>query len=456
VSLPVASNGPAGPATAPRATAGWLLVGLLSATATASYLCRVNLSVVGVLVMREFGLSQVQMGPVFSAFLVTYALMQVPAGLLADRWGARRVLTGAAVCWALATLVQAAAGTGFAPAALVPPFALLIAGRLLLGVGEAPTFTAAAQGISRWMPPGAHARANGLVIAAVGLGSAIAPPLLTWAMLRVGWRGALLVSALPAAAAAIAWRFVRTPTSRPEGLLHDSPDAQPAMPAREAATPVGQAATPVGQAFRPAQARDARSFALLTASYTLQGYVGYIFVFWFYLYLVQERHFDLLRGAVLGSLPWVLTIVSVPLGGLVADRLSARGSGGAWRWRIVPLAGLVGAGAFIAVGAHTANPWLAAVSLAGATGLVMSVEGPFWATMTRLSGGRAGRGGGIMNMGCNLGGLVSPALTPLLAAHIGWESALHVAAILSVAGGLLWLGIAPPPPAAIDDSPVAS
>ena len=74
----------------------------------------------------------------------------------------------------------------------------------------------------------------------------------------------------------------------------------------------------------------------------------------------------------------------------------------------------------------------------------MCVEGPFWATMTRLSGGRAGTAGGIMNMGCNVGGLVSPALTPVIAAAIGWENALLVAAALSVAGGLLWLGMAPP------------
>ena len=177
------------------------------------------------------------------------------------------------------------------------------------------------------------------------------------------------------------------------------------------------------------------------ASYTLQGYVGYIFVFWFYLYLVQERHFDLLKGAFLGSLPWLLTIVSVPLGGVVADRLAA--GRGAWRRRVVPVTGLVGAGLFISAGAHTGNAYVAALSLAAATGLVMSVEGPFWATMTRLSGGRAGTAGGIMNMGCNIGGLISPALTPVIASSIGWENALHVAAALSVVGGLLWFGIAP-------------
>ncbi len=423
-------------------TRGWWLVALLSATATASYLCRVNLSVAGVLVMREFGLTQVQMGPVFSAFLLTYALAQVPAGKLADRWGARRVLIAAACWWAAATVLQSSAGVSWLWPAGVGPLAILIAGRLLLGVAEAPTFTAAAQGISRWMDRSAHGRANGLVIAAVGLGSAIAPPVLTWAMLRVGWRGALLLSAFPALVAALAWSFVAAKRT----AAFDA--ARPKEPPVEQGSSPGGNGPGVGQGFSPARL----PFILLTASYTLQGYVGYIFVFWFYLYLVQERHFDLLRGAFLGSLPWVLTIVSVPLGGLVSDRLARRGAS-PWRLRIVPMAGLVGAGVFIAIGAGTVNPWVAALSLAGATGLVMCVEGPFWATMTRLSGGQTGRAGGIMNMGCNLGGLVSPAITPLLASRIGWDHALHVAAVLSVAGGLLWLGIGiPAAPAAVDHS----
>ena len=64
-----------------------------------------------------------------------------------------------------------------------------------------------------------------------------------------------------------------------------------------------------------------RSFVLLTLSYTLEGYVGYIFIFWFYLYLVDVRHFDLLKAGSLSSLPGILSVISIPLGGFVSDRL---------------------------------------------------------------------------------------------------------------------------------------
>ena len=372
----------------------WGLVGLLSATATASYLARVNVSVAGLLMMRELGLSQEAMGRVFSAFLLGYALCQVPGGMLADRYGAKRVLGWAALAWVAATLGMAGAGV----------VALLLAGRFVLGVAEAPMFPAAARAIASWMPEGLRGRANGMVVAAIGLGSAIAPPLVSFVMLRWGWRAALAASALPALLAGLVWMKVRVPPERAAGQ--------------------GEA----GGLPR------SRSFVLLTLSYTLQGYVGYIFVYWFYLYLVQVRHFSVLEGAWMGSLPWVLSIMSIPLGGWLFDRLPG------WR-KAIPMAGLAGSGVLIAVGARTEHAWGAAACLALATALVLSVEGPFWTTMTSIAGRRSGAAGGVMNMGSNLGGLVSPALTPWLAARLGWEAALLVSAGAAIAGGLMWVWI---------------
>lgn len=379
-------------------TRAWRLVALLTFTATASYLARVNVSVAGVEMMREFGLSQEAMGRVFSAFLLGYALCQIPGGMLADRFGAVKVLAFAAFGWALCTASMAAAGGGIA---------LLLIARFALGVTEAPTFPSAARAVAHWVPERQRAWANGLVLAAVGLGSAIAPPLITFVMARHGWRTALLVSAVPAAVAGAAWMMVK--------------DA-PLIPA------------PAAAAAQPAALPQSRPFVLLTLSYTLQSYLGYIFVYWFYIYLIDVRHFDLLRGAMFGSLPWLLSIVSIPLGGLLFDRL------GPWR-KAIPIAGLAGSGVLTALGAYTIHPYIAATCLALATALVLSVEGPFWATVTRIAGEHSGAAGGAMNMGGNLGGFISPALTPVLAAAMGWEKALLVSAALALAAALLWLGI---------------
>jgi ACS family glucarate transporter-like MFS transporter len=373
----------------------WLMVSFLAFTATASYLCRVNVSVTGGLMMRELGLSQQTMGQIFSAFLAGYALCQIPAGMLADRFGAPRVLAFAALGWVAATTIMGLGATSLL---------LLLAARLLLGITEAPTFPSSAQAISLHLPQAHRGRANGIVIAAIGLGSAIAPPVLSFVMVRMGWRFALLVSGVPALFASLIWFFWKS----------------------EKAEQAAKADFTLPRSPR---------FLLLTISYTLQGYVGYIFVFWFYLYLTEVRHFDLLRGAAFASLPWLLSIVSIPLGGWLFDRLPGP------RW-IVPLTGLVGSGSLIVVGAYAESAYLAAACLALATALVLSTEGPFWATMTALAGPNSGAAGGAMNMGSNIGGFISPALTPLLAAHIGWEGALLVSGALAIIAGFVWLVIA--------------
>jgi ACS family glucarate transporter-like MFS transporter len=392
-------------------------VALLGATATAAYLCRVNVSVAGALLMQELHLDQTEMGWIFSAFLFGYALLMTPGGALADRWTTRRVLEAASWWWVGATVLQALVGRGPLSGSVAATLGSLLALRFVLGAGQAPMFPAAARGVTRRVAPESRARANGLVIAAaVGLGSAVAPPLVEAVMVRWGWRVALAASALPALATAIAWRMASEPAA-----LDAPPSRAPAA---------GESAAPL----------RSRSFVLLTLSYSLQGYVGYIFVFWFYLYLVQVRHFDLLKGAFLSTLPWLLSIVSIPLGGWLSDRIAARRGLVVGR-RAVPLVALALAGVFLSLGARAPNGYWAAVCLALSTALVLSVEGPFWATATEIAGGRSGLAGGIMNTGCNIGGLVSPWLTPWLAARIGWEDALHVAAALAVVAAALWLGI---------------
>ena len=406
-----------------RSDKSWSMVVMLCATATAGYMCRVNVSTAGPLLMNEFGLSQIAMGRIFSAFLLGYALFQVPSGAIADRFGARRVLSWITWLWVLITVVQTFVGSGkFQNAATHAMFVFMIC-RFLLGITASPTYPGSAQGISRWVLPQFQGRANGIVIASIGLGSALTPPLVSNIMVTMGWRMALIASAIPALIIAFIWLKIREPSA----VIQQNPDYQdkaPKMSADKGSVRSG-------------------SFYLLTISYTLQGYVGYIFVSWFYLYLVQERNFSLLNGAWMSSLPWILSIVSIPLGGLISDRLAAGRPGAVWGRRIVPLAGMALSGILISIGAHTGSAVMAAISLAFATALILCVEGPFWATMMRIAGSKSGTAGGIMNMGSNLGGLLSPALTPVIASYLGWENALHVAALLAITGALLWLGINP-------------
>ncbi len=403
----------------PMRVGPWPLVVLLSITASASYLCRVNISVTGALMMHDLGFSPIEMGRLFSALILGYAIFQIPSGAAADRWGARRVLAWAAVWWVVVTILLAAVGWGPFGSAAGGMLTLLLILRFVLGAGEAATFPAAAQGVAQWIGPSKQGLANGMVLAAVGAGSAVAPLLLSRVMLLGGWRIATVVSAIPALVVAVAWSCVRESKSL---STHQTPPCS----AKES----------ISGLWSP-------SFVLLTISYTLEGYVGYLFVFWNYLYLVEVRHFDLLRAGNLSSLPWFLSVVSIPLGGYVSDRLVAGFMGMRWGRRAIPMLGLTSAGIFLALGAETANAYVAVAYLALSTALVLSVEGPFWATMMELAGSRSGTAGGVMNLGSNIGGFISPMLTPILAARLGWKNALYAGAGISVVGAALWFWISP-------------
>jgi ACS family glucarate transporter-like MFS transporter len=400
------------------------LVLLLMAVTSAGYVCRVAVTVVAPNMMREYGLTQTQMGTVFSAFLVGYTLFQVPSGWLADRVSARSIFLALCTGWAVLTVLTGLVGMrGFGLAIAIPQLWII---RAMFGVIAAPTYPTSGRTIAIAIPPRWQARANSFVLASVGVGSAVTPLLLSPITSHYGWRTALGVAASLATASGVLWwrfapRQLRTPvwSNRDEG----------------ASTTVAS-----GSSSEFVQPLRSRSFWFLSASYLLQGYLGYIFVFWFYLYLVQVRHFEVLKAASFTALPWIATTFAIPLGGVCSDAAVIRW-GANWGRRVVPLVALCTAAIFLVIGARTPNALVAVAALTMCTVLVLCTEGPFWATMTQLSGERSGIAGGTMNFGSNLGGMVSPVLTPWLAERISWETALSLTAGLAVVAGLLWLGV---------------
>ena len=175
----------------------------------------------------------------------------------------------------------------------------------------------------------------------------------------------------------------------------------------------------------------------------------YVFVFWFFPYLVQVRHFDMLQSSWIATAPWILAIFVTPLGGAISDWLVKR-TNETWGRRLLPLVALPLAGLLLVVGSRAQNACLAVVGLTLCEGLAMLVDSVYWASAIRVAPHSAGRSGGLMNMGASLGGFVSASLTPWIAHQVGglnldhsqgWIVSLDVAAVMAVLSGLLWLGI---------------
>ncbi len=414
----------------PPSPVRWLILGLLFSISVVTYIDRVNISVTARQMMPALGLTDQEMGWIFSAFVVGYALFQIPGGWLSDRWGVRIVLTIALIWWSCFTAWTAVAATSFlvGPLGIVGAFALI---RLLLGVGEAaalPTFNRA---VTDWLPPQERGLGIGIAIGGIGVGAAITPPITAWIMVNYGWQTAFYLSSGLGLGQAVVWWLLAAdrPTSHPWLTSSIKPTAT-ALP------PMPQTAIPWGRLRRTS------TVWWLMLSYGCLGYVAYVYMSWFYLYLVNERGFSVLRGGLFAAAPFLAILLSCPVGGWVTDRLAFRYGITRGR-RIVGMAGMGLAALSIAVGALVESPYLAIVCLSLGAGWLYFTIGAYWSSISDLSPTHAGSLSGLMNMGANLGGAVSPTLTPWIAQQWGWPASLGLAAFMALLGGCMWLRINP-------------
>jgi ACS family glucarate transporter-like MFS transporter len=170
----------------------WLIVALLFLINVITFIDRVNISVAAHYIMPEFGLTEVQMGSIFSAFLFSYAVFQIPGGWLADRFGPRRVLTGAIVWWSIFTTLTAVAGHSFL-ASLFGTVGAFIVIRMLIGIGESTAGPNCNRMIAVWAAPQDRGTALGIALSGLTMGAACTPPLIAWIMTTWGWQSTFYV-----------------------------------------------------------------------------------------------------------------------------------------------------------------------------------------------------------------------------------------------------------------------
>ena len=424
-----------------RSTPRWAIVAILAGLGLVGYLTCMNLSVAAKFMMPELNLTEIQMGQVFSAFMVGYTVCQIPAGLLADWLGPRKVLVTAVLGWAVITVL-----TGIIPGTLVmvgtPALVALVLLRLILGALQSPTYPAGARELQAWFGPHERAVGFGVIIAGTMLGSAVTPPIVASLMVAIGWRASFYwATILPLIIAWLCWRYLTKMAvdggANSGGDESSDGDAASAAPGRLEISGARQIVSELWIVLRQ------RSLMYLFSSYFLLGCLWYLFIFWFFLYLVDVRGFSVLRGGVFASLPFFAATITSPLGGAIADR-SSRTRGTFNGKRIVAVIAFTGAAVCLVGGATATSAYVAIGFLSLARGLVEGTEGLFWAGAVEIGGSRAGAASGALNMANNLGGIVAGAVTPILAAKLGWIAVLTTAGALSLLAGVLWFGVRPP------------
>lgn len=406
----------------------WILVVWMFVISAVAYLDRVNISIAGKAIASEFHLADVQIGYVFSAFLLGYAIFQIPGGRLVDSLGPRRVLTIGVLWWGVFTALTALVPTG-----LNMSLGLFILVRFLLGSGESVVYPACNRIIAKWIPISERGIANGMIFAGVGFGAGATPLLVTWIMTYWGWRSSFWMSAIIGLLTGGAWYL----------LARDDPQQHPWVNDTEKnwiSEGLNIPPNKSGMHWRILIAN--RNVLALAISYFTYGYSAYIFFTWFFLYLVDVRRVNLKTSAFYSMLPFIAMTIGSLVGGFISDFVTRRYGQRMGRSGIA-ITGMLLAAVFIALGSHAHNMQIASLILARGAGALYLSQSSFWSATADLGGIYAGSVSSIMNMGNQIGGAITASMTPFIASRYGWNISFSVAAVLCVMGAASWLVVDP-------------
>jgi len=414
----------------------WRLFSVLFLLSFLSYLMRQNIHVAGEFMMPELGISELQMGWIYAAFIWGYAVCQLPGGVFGKRFGPPDALTIAGAVWILTTAL-----TGWLPGHVFTTGAGIIGSllvvRFLVGVAHAPIYPIQASVVERWFPVGHWALPNAVGSTGLSLGAAATQPLVALVMVYWGWRASFYLFIPLAVGLFWLWWWYATddpaehPSMLPDELEHIQSN-------RAALTP------DVGfSAWR--QLIRNRDTLLLTCAYFAENCIFYLFFTWFFHYLVTELGFSILETGFLASLPWLCGAVMASVGGYTCDALCAR-LGPRLGCRIPAITGLLAAGVFLSAGLGASSPYTAVILLSLCFASTQLTEGAYWSAQTYIAGPYTAPACGVMNTGGNLAGIVVAPLMPFLASHIGWVSALSTGTVMAVVGAVLWCFIRPDKP----------
>jgi ACS family glucarate transporter-like MFS transporter len=392
-----------------------------------AYLDRASISQAAPFIMKDLHLDKVQMGYVFSAFGLTYALLELPAGWLTDRMGVRNILTRVVVCWSVLT-----AATGMAWSYL----SMLII-RLLFGAGEAGCYPALAKGFSDWLPQNERTHAEGWKTAVGRWGAAVSPALVAALLTYMTWRQVFLLFGAVGVVAAVAFF----------AIYRDSPELHPGVNAAELAL------IRSGQMVFAKRAADSipwQEFLKSPAAWALcvqwfcHYYGFYFYLTWLPIYLQQARGLSMQHSAWLAGLPMLAAGAGTLLSGYLLPVLAKR-VGLARARKMIAYFAYFGAAALLVFFTTIRDPLLA-VAMMSLSSFVAEFCAPVsWVTAMDLGGDAVGTLTGAMNGLGQLGATIAPAAIGLILVSSGnnWLLTFYTSAVIYTMGGLCWLLIDP-------------
>jgi MFS transporter, ACS family, D-galactonate transporter len=386
---------------------------LLALSVLINYIDRSNLSIAAPLIKDELGLSTSQLGTLLSAFFYTYALLQIPAGWLVDRFDVKWVFAAGFFLWSAATAV-----TG-----ILHGFVALLAIRVVLGVGESVAFPAYGKILGSYFPERNRGFANSLLVAGLALGPAIGMLVGGNFVGRFGWRPFFLVLGLGGSLWLLPWW-----AWMPRRPANSESASVAALPGKSEGT--------AGILAILAQ-RSAWGTCICQFSF---NYASYFLVTWLPFYLIRARHLSMTEMARFGGFVYLLFAISATVFGKLSDWWIASGGTPTGVRKRLSALGKIGMGIFLAASAVAPDALL--IWTLALVGVFMGMSAcNIWAMTQTLAGARmVGRWTGVQNFAGNLSGAVAPALTGFLLDRTGsFHWPFFITAAVTWAGALSWM-----------------
>jgi MFS family permease len=368
-----------------RATRNFL--GLLCLMHFVLFLDRLNLAAAATTIQKDLGLSNIALGLAFSAFNYSYAPFQMVGGWFADRFGARRTLTGCGLAWSITTIATAA----------VSGLASLFSARLVLGMGEGATLPAAIRALSNWIPLASRGTAVGVIHAGAQLGAAVTAPVVAFLIIWFSWRFAFVALGCVSAVWTAVWWW----------YFHEDPRRHPGVTSAELAVlPATDPATLEGSGPVPWRRLIPRVMPMWIVHFC-QSWTGILFATWMPSLLQKNYGFDLKNSSFLYMGMLFCGMIAQLLGGVLSDYLLRRtGSVVIARSRMIAVSWSLAVMALVlAILVHDPIVGIAGFTLA--LFFVQLGDTPLWTAPMDIAPAYAGSASALMNS-ATIAGIMSP------------------------------------------------
>lgn len=416
-----------------RAAAGtmtnfrWKIAFLIFLISFVAYMDRVNLSVATPVIMQEFGFTKIDMGFIQTCFFASYALMQVPGGILAEKFGMRKTGAFAILWWSVFTALTALAKGKISFAAV----------RLAFGLGEGPVFPSLGAATFTWFNKHEKGKASSSILLGTFFGPVVGPVATVALMGFLGWHAVFIVFGL--VGVALAWVWHR--------FACDNPADSPYVNAEEAAyINEGRSADSLKKAVAPwHKFLRSTQFWAVGIQFMVVDYIMYVFLAWLPMYLTEVHNMSLKSMGFWASCPWIALMAMVFLAGFVSDKI-ANGSHSEMQYKmrtVTAMAGVAVTSLGLYIASHTADPamnifWMS-VSL-GALGFAMSAS---WSSVISLGGKYTGSVSGWINLCGNIGGVLAPIVTAFFVTNYGWNNAFTATSLFGIIAIVAWIFVKP-------------